>query len=67
VQLLMCCVGVRVPCRTLRVPVADVVTPGHVITVPGEGLPRQDGTKVSCGGWPLLLLSVHSSCLLYNS
>jgi hypothetical protein len=31
------------------VPVADVVTPGHVITVPGEGLPRQDGTKVRRG------------------
>ncbi|MEW5299466.1 MAG: hypothetical protein WDW36_002481 [Sanguina aurantia] len=33
--------------RTLTVPVADIITPGSTITVPGEGMPKTTGGKGS--------------------
>lgn len=31
--------------RTLQVPIADIMTPGSVVTVPGEGMPKPGGGK----------------------
>lgn len=33
------------PCRTLTIPIADIVTPGYSQVVPGEGLPKPTGGR----------------------
>jgi DnaJ family protein B protein 13 len=31
--------------RTLQVPIADIMTPGSTVSVPGEGMPKPGGGK----------------------
>lgn len=43
-------IGMTVPVkmldeRTLSVPISDIMTPGSVVTVPGEGMPKPGGGK----------------------